>query len=69
VLDNVSRKIRECYEHVEDCERLAAQSDPATRKDFLIIAEGWLVLARSYEFAERIAASSAEVKATASLGR
>jgi hypothetical protein len=70
VLDNVSRKIRECYEHVEDCERLAdAQSDFAARKDFLIIAEGWLVLARSYEFAERIAASSAEVKATASLGR
>jgi hypothetical protein len=60
VLDNVSRKIRECYEHVEDCERLAdAQSDPEARKDFLIIAEGWLVLARSYEFAERIAASSA----------
>jgi hypothetical protein len=55
VLDNVSRKVRECYEHAEDCERLAdAQSDPAARKDFLIIAEGWLVLARSYEFAERL---------------
>jgi hypothetical protein len=62
VLDNVNRKIHECYEHVEDCKR-QADADPAARGDFLIIAEGWLVLARSYEFAERLtqpnAASSA----------
>jgi hypothetical protein len=58
-LDNVNRKIRECYEHAKDCERQAgAQSDPAVRKDFLIIAEGWLVLARSYEFAVRLAPST-----------
>jgi hypothetical protein len=55
VLDNVSRKICECYEHAEHCERLAdAQSDAVARKEFLIIADGWLVLARSYEFAERL---------------
>jgi hypothetical protein len=55
VLDNVSAKIRRCHEHAEDCEQLAsAQSDPAARKDFLNIAESWLVLARGYEFEERL---------------
>jgi hypothetical protein len=47
-MDNMSRKIRECYEHAEDCERqAAAQSDPTTRKDFHIIAEGWLACTRT----------------------
>jgi hypothetical protein len=55
VLDNVSAKIRECYEHAEHCKRLAdAESDPAARMDFLRIADGWLVLAISYEFTERL---------------
>ena len=55
VLDNVTDEIRECYEHAEKCKRLAgAQSDAAARMDYLNLAGGWLVLARSYEFTERL---------------
>jgi hypothetical protein len=58
-MDNMSRKIRECYERAKDCARQAdAQSDSTTRKEFLIIAEGWLVLARSYEFAKQLTRST-----------
>jgi hypothetical protein len=55
VLDNLSEKIRECYRHAEDCERRAKeQCDPALRQDFLDTARRWTVLARSYEFTDRL---------------
>ncbi|HEY2533480.1 MAG TPA: hypothetical protein VGJ20_37045 [Xanthobacteraceae bacterium] len=55
VLDNLREKIRECYLHVEACEReAAAQTDPALRKDFLDTAARWLKRAQRYEFEQRL---------------
>lgn len=55
MLENLSDKIRECYRHAEDCERLAKiQTDLALRKDFFDAGERWLKLAHSYEFTERL---------------
>jgi hypothetical protein len=51
----MSEKIRECYQHAENCERqAAAQTDPALRKSFLDTAASWAKLAKSYELEERI---------------
>jgi predicted DNA-binding transcriptional regulator len=50
-----SEKIRECYRHAEVCKReAAAQTDPVLRKGFLDTAAGWVKLAQSYEFEERL---------------
>jgi hypothetical protein len=50
VIDNLSKKIRECYRHARDCEReAAAQTDLALRKSFLDTAAGWVKLAQRYE--------------------
>jgi hypothetical protein len=55
MLENLSANIRECYRHAEDCERrAAAERDPALRNDFLDTARRWIILARSYEFSERL---------------
>jgi hypothetical protein len=55
LLENLSEKIRECYQHAEDCERQAKiQTDPALRQDFLDSAARWIKLAHSYEFTERL---------------
>jgi hypothetical protein len=55
VLSNVSEKIRECYRRAEDCARkAAAQTDPTLKADFLDLERRWLVLARSYDFSERL---------------
>ena len=55
MLNNVSEQIRECYRHAEDCARkAAAQTEPTLKADFLDLERRWLVLARSYDFTERI---------------
>jgi hypothetical protein len=55
VLNNVSEQIRECYRRAEDCARKAAtQTDPKLKADFLDLERRWLVLARSYDFTERL---------------
>ena len=55
MLSNVSEQIRECYRHAEDCARkAAAQADPTLKADFLDLERRWLVLARSYDFTERL---------------
>ena len=55
MLSNVSEQIRECYRHAEDCARkAAAQADPILKADFLDLERRWLVLARSYDFTERL---------------
>ena len=56
VLDNVSKQIRECLEHAEDCARQAA-ARPAgspSRLDYLQLEGRWLALARSIEFSDRL---------------
>ena len=55
VLNNVSEQIRECYRRAEECARkAAAQTDPKLKADFSDLERHWLVLARSYDFAERL---------------
>ncbi len=55
MLDCISEHIRDCYRHAEDCARRAeTERDPELRKDFLDLERRWLLLARSYEFAERL---------------
>jgi hypothetical protein len=55
MLNNVSEQMRECYRHAENCARkAAAQTDPTLKADFLDLERRWLVLARSYDFSERL---------------
>jgi len=55
MLNNVSEQMRECYRHAENCARKAsAQTDPTLKADFLDLERRWLVLARSYDFSERL---------------
>ena len=55
MLNNLSGEIRECLEYAEDCARkAAAQADPTLKADFLDLERRWLVLARSYDFTERL---------------
>ena len=66
VLDGISEQIRECYRHAEDCGRkAAAQTDPKIKADFLDLERRWLVLARSYDFTERLTDFSHEGKRNA----
>jgi hypothetical protein len=63
MLNNLSEQIRECLRHAEDCARqAAAQTCPNLREDFLDMERRWLLLARSYEFTERLTDFSAEAK-------
>jgi hypothetical protein len=55
MLNNLSEQIRDCLQHAEDCARkAAAQTDPTLKADFLDLERRWLVLARSYDFTERL---------------
>ena len=63
MLKNLSEEICECYRHAEDCARkAAAQTDPTLKADFLDLERRWLVLARSYDFTERLTDFSVERK-------
>jgi len=53
----LTEEIAECYRHASHCrERARRAIDPETERDFLEVERRWLSLARSYEFAERLAA-------------
>jgi hypothetical protein len=55
MLQSLSERIRECYEHAEECARKAdAQTDPTLKQDFLDMEKRWLTLARSFEFSQRL---------------
>ena len=64
--NNLSEQIRECLEHAEECARkAAAQTDPKIKADFLDLERRWLLLARSYEFTERLTDFSDETRRNA----
>lgn len=55
MLQNLSREIRACYDHAEQCRRLADGAlTEAGKLDSLDMERRWLSLAHSYEFAERL---------------
>jgi hypothetical protein len=55
MLQNLSREIRDCYGHAEECKRLAATAlTDDSKASFLEMERRWFFLARSYEFVERL---------------
>ncbi len=63
MLNSLSKQIRECLDHAEDCGRKAAAlTDPKLKEDFLDMERRWLALAQSYEFTQRLGDFSNEAK-------
>lgn len=63
MLNNLSKQIRECLQHAEDCARKAAAlTDPKLKEDFLSVERRWLALAQSYDFTQRLGDFSDEAK-------
>ena len=57
VFMQLTEEIAECYRHASRCiERARRAIDAGAERDFLEMERSWLSLARSYEFAERLAA-------------
>jgi hypothetical protein len=55
LLQNLSDKIRLCYERATEAkERVHEIHDAEAKTDFLNMERRWLLLARSYEFGERL---------------
>ena len=55
MLENLSEEVRQCYERAEQCAGQARViQDEKLRADYLRLAQGWLKLARSYEFWQRL---------------
>jgi PAS domain S-box-containing protein len=55
VLQNLSDNIRLCHERAAEAKERADQTyDPEAKADFLNMEKRWLLLARSYEFGERL---------------
>jgi two-component sensor histidine kinase len=55
LLQNLSDKVKLCYERAAEAKERAAETlDPEAKADFLNMERRWLVLARSYEFGERL---------------
>ena len=53
--NNLSEQIREWDEQAVQCARQAdAQTDPKVKQQFLELKRLWLLLARSYDFTERL---------------
>jgi hypothetical protein len=53
--NNLSEQIREWDEQAVQCARQAdAQTDPKVKQQFLELKRPWLLLARSYDFTERL---------------
>ena len=66
VLNSISEQIREYLQHAEECAcKAAAQTDPKIKSGFLDLERRWLVLARSYDFTERLTDFSHEGKRNA----
>jgi hypothetical protein len=56
LLQNLSENVRLCYERAAEArERADEMHDPEAKADFLTMERRWLLLARSYEFGERLA--------------
>jgi hypothetical protein len=63
VLNNLSKEIRECYRHAEDCAvKATGHADAQLKQDFLDLEQRWLFLARSYEFSVRLTGLCDEAK-------
>jgi PleD family two-component response regulator len=55
LLENLSDKIKLCYERAAEAKQRAYEiPDPEAKADFLNMEKRWLLLARSYEFGERL---------------
>jgi PAS domain S-box-containing protein len=55
LLQNLSERVRLCYERAaEACEHAEGTLDPDAKADFLAMERRWLLLARSYQFGERL---------------
>ena len=55
MLGKISENAAEAYRRAEACARKAeAATDPKVRLDFLEMERRWLILARSYEFVDRL---------------
>jgi hypothetical protein len=55
MLQNLSKEIRECLHHAEECKRLSKTALTASAiMDYLEMEQHWLSLARSYEFTEHL---------------
>src|SRR5262249_58988749 len=54
MLNNLSKQIRECLQHAEDCGRKADEQPGGSRlkQDFLNLEKRWLDLSRSFQFGE-----------------
>jgi hypothetical protein len=54
MLSNLSEQIAYCYRRAGECKELATLATSPADKDFYLEREqGWLLLARSYEFSDR----------------
>lgn len=63
MLNSLSEQIRVCHMHAEHCARQArVQTDPKLKDANLEMERRWLMLARSYEFAQRLTDFSNETK-------
>jgi len=55
MLRKLSNEISECYRLAEQAREWAEEaSDPRIRHDYLSVERSWLLLARSYDFSERL---------------
>jgi hypothetical protein len=55
MLQNLSEDIADCYRCAAKARaRALAAHDPALQQDFLDMERRWMLLARSYEFTQRI---------------
>jgi len=55
VLRKLSTEISECYRLAEQAREWAKEAtDPRIREDLLTVERSWLLLARSYDFSERL---------------
>jgi hypothetical protein len=55
MLNNLGEQIREWHEQAIHCSQQAdARTDPKVKQQFLELKRLWLLLARSYDFTERL---------------
>ena len=63
MLLKLSKEIRECYRRAEEARQKAEATDHLpTKAEYRDMERRWLSLARSYEFSERLANFTNEVK-------
>jgi hypothetical protein len=54
MLHNLSEQVRLCYERAAEAKERADEMHDEAKADFLNMERRWLLLARSYEFGERL---------------